>query len=157
MQPPAVPLRIAVLGPQGPSFARALQATLQSWVAQPSRTLQWLDGLQDAGQADLRWLLAWEDADTLSPEQAMQALAAHQALRQGLHVRALSYQVLRGSHPEQQAQALSSLRPWLPELATLLPATGVASRRPGWSCSECGDPECEQRSFTALLASRGGP
>lgn len=156
MRPPAIPLRIAVLGAQGAAFAQALQAALHSLVSEPSRALQWVVALQDAAAADVRWLLAWEDAETCPPAQALAALTDHQALRKALHAQQLSYQVLRGAPQDRQAQALSSLRPWLPELATLLPATGVASRRPGWSCSECSDPECEHRSFTALLAQREG-
>jgi len=78
-------------------------------------------------------------------------------LRQSLHALGLAYQVLRGTPPAQLSQALHTLLPWLPELAGVLPQTGVESRRPGWRCSDCSDPACEHRSFTELLAQRAQP
>ncbi len=151
-------LRIAVLGPQAAALRQAVIAALQGYLAAPpSRPLGWLDKLEGPpGQAaGLCWLQAWEDGPD-SADASLAALQAHQALRKALHAQGQAYLVLRGSLAQQSAQALQSLRPWLPELEPHLPRTGTASRRPGaWSCDTCGDADCEHASFTALLGQRG--
>ncbi len=127
-------------------------------MATPPCQLHWQfpHSAQGSTGADLRWLLAW-DEDAFEGQEAAQAIAALQAqhaLRQSLHSLGLAYQVLRGPPQAQLTQALHTLLPWLPELAAVLPQTGVQSRRPGWRCSDCSDPGCEHRSFTELLAQR---
>jgi hypothetical protein len=153
-------LKIAVLG-AGEATALALaQAVEQSLASSPCQLhWQFAQSAQDSADAQLRWLMAWdEDAfEGQEPAAAIAALQAHQALRQSLHALGLAYQVLRGTPPAQQMQALQTLLPWLPELAGVLPQTGVESRRPGWRCSDCSDPACEHRSFTELLAQRAQP
>jgi hypothetical protein len=152
-------LKIAVLG-AGEATALALaQAVEQSLASSPCQLhWQFAQSAQDSADAQLRWLMAWdEDAfEGQEPAAAIAALQAHQALRQSLHALGLAYQVLRGTPPAQQMQALQTLLPWLPELAGVL-QTGVESRRPGWRCSDCSDPACEHRSFTELLAQRAQP
>ena len=151
MPPSPPPLtQIALLGPGGETFARQVHQALHALLPQQADAFDWKPCLQaqEAAQATLRWLLPWQDNDGIP------ALQTHQALRLSLHTQGLSYQALRGPPAQCVAQALQSLVPWLPELATLLPQTGVTSRRPGWSCSECSDPECEHRSFSELLARR---
>ncbi len=154
MRATPTPLRIALLGRQSQPFACALNEALQALLPEPSRTLQCVHEATHAASADLRWLLGWEEDASPDPEAAMAALEEQNRWRQHLHPQAQDYQVLRGPMELRIAQALRSLVPWLPELGPLLPATGVASRRAGWSCSECSDPDCEHRSFTALLAGR---
>lgn len=153
--PPAALTHIALLGPGGESFAIRVQEALHTLLPQQRSALAWLPCLQaeQAAQAQMRWLLPWQ-GDEDPDNAAMGDLLAHQALRQSLHALGLSYQALRGSRTQCVAQALQSLLPWLPELGPMLPQTGVKSRRPGWSCSECSDPGCEHRSFTELLARR---
>lgn len=152
--------RVRIMGQGHQAFAQALEGALRQTLgldpADPL-PLQLLGAdLPQAAQADeLCWLLAWEADDEASGLADVAALEAHQALRQSLNRRGLSYQVLRGSAEERLAHALQSLAPRLPALAPLLPRTGVASRRPGsLSCDRCGDPDCEHRSFTQLLKSR---
>ena len=153
-------LKIAVLG-AGEATALALaQAVEQSLASSPCQLhWQFAPSAQDSSHAQLRWLLAWDEGafEGQEPAAAIAALQAHQALRQSLHALGLAYQVLRGPPPAQQMQALQTLLPWLPELAGVLPQTGVESRRPGWRCSDCSDPVCEHRSFTELLAQRALP
>jgi len=153
-------LKIAVLGAgavAGLALAQALEHSLASSPCQ----LHWqfAQSAQDSAGAQLRWLLAWDEGafEGQKADEAIAALQAHQALRQSLHALGLAYQVLRGPPPAQQMQALQTLLPWLPELAGVLPQTGVESRRPGWRCSDCSDPGCEHRSFTELLAQRAQP
>lgn len=152
-------LRIAVLGQGAPDFVQAVQQALGAWLPPaPLRSLHWQTPAVPAcpTQVDLCWLLAWEESQTADAAQDLAALQAHQALRQQMHARGLSYQVLRGSLAERTMQALQALAAWLPELLAVLPRTGVSSRRPGhWACEACGDADCEHRSFTRLLAQRG--
>ena len=148
-----------MLGAGGQALAQAVTQILPALpVASSPRQLHWQfpHSAQDSTNVELRWLLAW-DEDAFEGQvatEAITALQAHQALRQSLHALGLAYQVLRGPAPVQLAQALQTLLPWLPELASVLPQTGVQSRRPGWRCSDCSDPACEHRSFTELLAQR---
>lgn len=146
--PPEKIPEVAVLGAHAAAFIAALEQALSAAAVPGAVRLQACQGLTQAGVADLRWLLAWEDP------QGLEALQAQQALRADLHARGLAYQVLRGTPPERIAQALHSLAPWLPALAARLPQAGVRSRRPGWSCGECSDPQCEHLSFRQLLAGR---
>ena len=152
-------LSIAVLGAGGEALAQAVAHSLSALPgASPVSPLHWQfpANAQESTGAQLRWLLAWdEDAfEGQEPAAVIAALQAHQALRQSLHALGMSYQVLRGTPQAQQMQALQTLLPWLPELAGVLPQTGVQSRRPGWHCSDCSDPACEHLSFTQLLAQR---
>lgn len=151
-------LRIAVLGEDAQAFAQAVQQALSAMLqGAPSRPLLWHTGSVPASrdQVDLCWLLAWDEASRASAAQALDGLQAHNDMRRQLHAIGLGYQVLRASAQQRQQQALHSLAPWLPELAAKLPRLGEVSRRPGsWSCEKCGDPDCEHRSFTELLARR---
>ena len=150
-------LKIAVLGASEGTGLALAQAVEQSLARSPGQLhWQFAPSAQDSADAQLRWLLAWDEGAFEGQEatEAIAALQAHQALRQSLHALGLDYQVLRGPPPAQQMQALQTLLPWLPELACVLPQTGVESRRPGWRCSDCSDPACEHRSFTELLAQR---
>jgi hypothetical protein len=152
-------LSIAVLGAGGQALAQAVAHSLSALPGtSPVSPLHWQfpANAQESTGAQLRWLLAWDEGafEGQEPAQAIAALQAHQALRQSLHALGLAYQVLRGTPQAQQMQALQTLLPWLPELASVLPQTGVESRRPGWRCSDCSDPGCEHRSFTELLAQR---
>jgi len=153
-------LNIAVLGAGEATGLALAQAVEQSLASSPCQLhWQFAQSAQDSADAQLRWLMAWDEGafEGQEPAAAIAALQAHQALRQSLHALGLAYQVLRGTPPTQLAQALHTLLPWLPELAGVLPQTGVESRRPGWRCSDCSDPGCEHRSFTELLAQRAQP
>lgn len=152
----ATPSQVALIGPGAQELAQAVASALAELLPD-SPTPVWLicQDAAEARQASLRWLLACDDDAQESPEQSIAALQAHQALRQTLHALGLSYQVLRGSRAERVMQALHSLSSCLPALVPRLPQTGVASRRPGvWTCDACSAPDCEHRSFTALLAQR---
>jgi hypothetical protein len=159
--PSRVPaLNIAVLGAVAGTGLALAQAVEQSLASSPCQLhWQFAPSAQDSADAQLRWLMAWDEGafEDQEPAAAIAALQAHQALRQSLHALGLAYQVLRGTPPTQLTQALQTLLPWLPELASVLPQTGVESRRPGWRCSDCSDPGCEHRSFTELLAQRAQP
>ena len=153
----AGPVAVALFGDRACELTLALSRTLRQNL--PTQPLpQWLCNPAPAHwqQAPLRWLLDWQASPGDDANADISAVQAHSALRQALHAQGLSYQVLRGSPDDQAAQALASLRLWIPELAEFLPRTGVASRRPGaLSCDRCGDPDCEHRSFTGLLARDG--
>ena len=152
---------VAVLGAGREAFLVALHQALDHTLAQataaPPSGLQFqcFANVEDTAGADQRWLLAWEPELQTQAKEALTALEHHHALRQALNDRGLAYQVLRGSQSERVAHALQSLAPCWPELAGLLPRTGVASRRPGsLSCDRCSDPDCEHRSFTQLIKNR---
>ena len=152
---------VAVLGAGREAFLVALHQALdntraQAKAAPPSGLqLQSFASVEDTVGADQRWLLAWELDQQSHTQEALTALAHHHALRQALNDRGLAYQVLRGSLSERVAHALQSLAPCWPELAALLPRTGLASRRPAsLSCDRCSDPDCEHRSFTQLIKNR---
>lgn len=150
------PLQVALIGPGARELARSVAGALSELLS-GSPALSWLvcQTACEARSASLRWLLACEEDPQETPEQSIAALQAHQAQRQTLHALGLSYQVLRGSRADRTMQALHSLSSCLPELVPHLPQTGVVSRRPGaWTCDACSDPDCEHRSFTALLAQR---
>jgi hypothetical protein len=156
MPPPEPPhLNIALIGPGGDELAQAAHDALQALLPQACAGVRWHPCLQveQAATAQLRWLLPWREHSNAD----LAELRTHQALRLSLHQLGLSYQALRGTPAQQLGQALQSLQPWLPELQSRLPPVGVTSRRPDWSCSDCSDPDCEHRSFTALLAGRDSP
>ena len=80
--------------------------------------------------------------------------AADHSIRTALALASVSYRVLYGTAGERLAHALHAVQ-------GLLPAASRASRpgdakKPSWTwmCDKCGDPGCEHRLLTALLAQR---
>ncbi len=86
-----------------------------------------------------------------------------QALRAGLLVARVDFQVLYGSDDESLERTIRAVRRFAaaPGLAQLSPTTpkpekpdDASGKTWGWQCDKCSDPQCEHRLLTDLLAER---
>ena len=83
--------------------------------------------------------------------------AADRSIRAALALAAVAYRVLYGTAGERLAHALHAVQGLLP--STSRPrqsSSAVSAKTPSWTwmCDKCGDPGCEHRLLTALLAQR---
>lgn len=130
---------------QAQSLAQDIEQRMRGHLADsPDRVCLASDRVDPAVGGEL-WLLL--GVPQTGDASELQALQAHRVLRQALHERAQSFEVLRGSAAEQLHQALSALSRWLPELRP----EGAQTLAPWHSwCENCDDPDCERRLFAAL-------
>ena len=83
--------------------------------------------------------------------------AADHSIRTALALAAVSYRVLYGTAGERLVHALHAVQGLLPAASRPKQAARpVSAKIPSWTwmCDKCGDPGCEHRLLTALLAQR---
>ena len=91
------------------------------------------------------------------PAPAQSRETADHSIRAALAQDAVSYRVLYGTAGERLAHALQAVESLLPAAGRPRQATrpsGLKSQPWVWMCDKCGDPQCEHRLLTALLARR---
>jgi hypothetical protein len=90
-----------------------------------------------------------------SAEQAPQM--ADQSIRSALAAAGMAYSVLYGSAAQRLAQALNAVERLQPGLLPREQQPDGRSKPWVWVCEKCGDPVCEHRLLSDLLAQRAGP
>ena len=151
-------MRVVVLSDNLQAAQAAVAALRAAIAAHPEvspHAFDWLpaaDG-QAARGCDICLLLSWDEERSGTAAQALDALQAHQALRQTLLAQQQPFAVLRGPPKQQIDQALAALAR---RHAALLPAGAQTLGRPGWQsmCEKCDDPQCEHRLLSQLLEHR---
>ncbi|MBM3362035.1 MAG: hypothetical protein FJY42_05110 [Betaproteobacteria bacterium] len=137
---------------QAQSLVLAIERAIQRrGLAHPDRKCLASDRVDPSVRGDLWFLLGVDEA---VDAQTLEALRTHRLMRQALHQRAHSFEVLRGSAAQQLHQALSALSRWLPALRPEGAETLGLWRN--W-CENCDDPDCERRLFARLEQGKTEP
>lgn len=160
-------LNIALLGACPAQLSELAAALEQAANAQPPQMMRLT--VADAGALPDSFagfdLVLLAGLETFSPAQCMEVpgavpedlQAADRLIRAALALAGVSYRVLYGTASERLAHALHAMQGLLPAASRARQAS-----RPGdakkpiwtWMCDKCGDPGCEHRLLTALLAQR---